>query len=194
MQQQRKWGGHQTEPQVCLCAHALATEATSAERPTPGLLGQWGVTPGSTPFSDVAHSSHGHSIILMVCLVCLLLQEKLQSASSVVQDLDDDVAKQLHNMRADVKQAITVAGSSLRADLEAAATARQQQDAAQLKEQLKGGQECAGSGSEQHGATAVGLSLASSCPYTHACAGPPCLDVSYLHQQQAQHPSCHLVV
>jgi hypothetical protein len=76
-----------------------------------------------------------------VCFVCLLLQEKLQSASSAVQALDDDVAKQLHNMRADVKQAMTVASSSLRADLEAAATARQQQDAAQLKEQLKGGQQ-----------------------------------------------------
>lgn len=48
--------------------------------------------------------------------------------------MDDEVSKQLHNMRADVKQAITVASSSLRTDMDA----RQQQDAAVVREQLKG--------------------------------------------------------
>lgn len=55
-----------------------------------------------------------------------------------MQALDDEVSKQLHYIRADVKQAITVANSKLRADMEAAAQARQQEDAAQLKAQLKG--------------------------------------------------------
>jgi hypothetical protein len=65
------------------------------------------------------------------------VQEKLLAASSSVQQLDEEVSKQLHNIRADVKQAITVAAKSLRADLEAAAHARQQEDTTQLKEQLR---------------------------------------------------------
>jgi hypothetical protein len=51
-----------------------------------------------------------------------------------VQQLDEEVSKQLHNIRADVKQAITVAAKSLRSDLEAHA---RQQDTTQLKEQLR---------------------------------------------------------
>lgn len=79
-------------------------------------------------------------LYLDVCkpdLACLVLQERLQSASSAVQALDDELSQQLQNIRADVKQAITVANSSLRADLEAAAQARQQEGATQLKAQLK---------------------------------------------------------
>jgi hypothetical protein len=72
-----------------------------------------------------------------------------------VQALDDEVSKQLHYIRADVKQAITVANSKLRADMEAAAQARQQEDAAQLKAQLKG--------------------ESGSCPRVHA---PGCVPVS----------------
>lgn len=54
-----------------------------------------------------------------------------------MQALDEELSQQLQNIRADVKQAITVANSSLRADLGAAAQARQQEDATQLKAQLK---------------------------------------------------------
>jgi hypothetical protein len=121
----------------------------------------------------------------------LPLQEKLQSASSAVQALDDDVAKQLHNMRADVKQAITVASSSLRADWETAAIARQQQDAAQLKEQLQGGQTVGSSPERHHGASAVALSHVSGCPNVHAVACRTSLGVSHLHQQQAQQQVHH---
>lgn len=67
-----------------------------------------------------------------------VLQDKVQSATSAVQALDDEVTKQLHYIRADVKQAISVATSQLRSEVEAAAQARQQEDSAQLKEQLKG--------------------------------------------------------
>ena len=67
-----------------------------------------------------------------------VLQDKVQSATSAVQALDDEVSKQLHYIRADVQQAIAVATGQLRSDVEAAALARQQADAAQLKEQLKG--------------------------------------------------------
>jgi hypothetical protein len=72
------------------------------------------------------------------------VQEKLASTSTALHSLDGAVDKQLHNIRTDVKQAILVASSSLRAELEAAAQARQQQDAAQHQAQLKGAHECAG--------------------------------------------------
>jgi hypothetical protein len=77
------------------------------------------------------------SAAVLICWL-QLLQERLQSATSAVQALDDEVSKQLHYIRADVKQAITVANSKLQADIETAAQARQQEDAAQLKAQLKG--------------------------------------------------------
>lgn len=51
--------------------------------------------------------------------------------------LDEEVGKQLHNIRSDVKAAITVATKSVRADLEAAVHTKRQEDTAQLKEQLR---------------------------------------------------------
>jgi hypothetical protein len=65
------------------------------------------------------------------------LQERLLSASTAVHTLDEEVSKQLHNIRSDVKQAITVATKSVRADLEAAARTRRQEETTQLKEQLR---------------------------------------------------------
>lgn len=91
--------------------------------------------------TSTAHHLFSFILLLVWCCTCWMfyvLQERLQSATSAVQALDDEVSKQLHYIRADVKQAMTVANSQLQADVEAAAQARQQEDAAHLKAQLKG--------------------------------------------------------
>lgn len=93
------------------------------------------VPPAHFP-AQCQHTAAGTSLT-EVCVSQFMLQEKLQSTASAVQTLEDEVSTQLHNIRSDVKQAITVASKSVRADLEATASNRRQEETAQLKEQLK---------------------------------------------------------
>jgi hypothetical protein len=75
---------------------------------------------------------------MLCCAGPAQAQDKLAAASSAVHALDRQLAKQLSNVRADVQQALAVTAGSVKAELEAAAAARDRQAARQLQKQLQG--------------------------------------------------------